>query len=91
MVEKAQLEERLGKIDQSLGILLEKKLVLLELSQKASELYPKKTPEQKRTIITKLFQKLTYDDGVVSVSYTNFTRAIAQNVLKTNNLLGGKI
>jgi site-specific DNA recombinase len=91
MAEKAQLEERLSKIDQSLGILLEKKLVLLELSQKASELYPNKTPEQKRTIITKLFQKLTYDNGVVSVNYTNFTRAIAQNVFKTNNLLGGKI
>lgn len=89
MAEKAQLEERLSRIDQTLGILLEKKLVLLELSQKASELYPKKTPEQKRTIITKLFNKLSYDNGVVSVSYTNFTRAIAQNVLKTNNLLGG--
>lgn len=91
MNEKAQLEERLGKIDQSIGILLEKKLVLLELSQKASELYPKKTPEQKRTIITKLFQKFTYDDGVVSVSYTNFARAIAQNVQETSKVLGGTI
>jgi hypothetical protein len=91
MAEKAQLEERLSKIDQSLGVILEKKLVLLELSQKAAELYPKKTPEQKRTIITKLFQKLTYDNGVVSVNYTNFSRAIAQNVLKSHNLLGGTI
>ena len=71
--------------------LLEQKLVLLELSQKAAELYPKKTPEQKRLIITKLFQKLTYTDEAVSVIYTNFSRAIAQNVLQTNNLLGGKI
>jgi len=90
MSEKALLEERLGTIDQSLGLLLEQKLVLLELSQKAAELYPKKTPVQKRLIITKLFQKLTYTDDVVSVSYTNFSRAIAQNVLKTNDLLGGK-
>ena len=44
-----------------------------------------------RLAITKLFQKLTYTGDVVSVKYTNFSRAIAQNVLKTNNLLGGKI
>jgi hypothetical protein len=91
MTEKSQLEEKLSTIDQSLGILLEQKLVLFELSQKAAEIYTKKTPDQKRLIITKLFQKLTYTDDIVSVSYTNFSRAIAQNVLKTNNLLGGKI
>jgi len=91
MAEKKQLEERLSTIDQSLGLLLEQKLVLFELSQKAAELYTKKTPDQKRLIITKLFQKLTYTDNLVSVTYTNFSRAIAQNVLKTNDLLGGKI
>ncbi len=91
LAEKKQLEEQLAHVDQSLDQLLEQKLVLLELSQKAAEMYPKKSPEQKRLIITKLFQKLTYTDEAVSVNYTNFSRAIAQNVLKTNNLLGGKI
>ena len=91
ITEKVQLEERFSTIDQSLGLLLEQKLVLFELSQKADEIYTKKTPDQKRLIITKLFQKLTYTGDVVSVNYTNFSRAIAQNVLKTNNLLGGKI
>jgi hypothetical protein len=91
VAEKKQFEERLTHVDQSLELMLEQKLVLLELSQKAAELYPKKTPEQKRLIITKLFQQLTYTGEFVSVSFTNFSRAIAQNVLKTNNLLGGKI
>ena len=64
--------------------------MLLELSQKAAKLYPTKSTEQKRLIITKLFKELTYDNGSVSVIYSNFARAIAQNVLKTNELLGGK-
>ncbi len=47
--------------------------------------------KEQRLIITKLFSSLTYLGGSVSVKYTNFSRAIAQNVIKTNNLLGGKI
>lgn len=89
--EQAKLEDRLAKIDQTMGLKLEHKLVLLELSQKASDLYSKKSPEQKRMIITKLFERFDYKDGNISVTYTNFARAIAQNVLKTSNLLGGKI
>jgi DNA invertase Pin-like site-specific DNA recombinase len=89
--EKAGLEERLSKIDQNLGLKLEQKLVLLELSQKAAALYPKKSPEHKRIIITKLFDQLDYKDGSISVKYTNFARAIAHNVKLTRNLIGGTI
>lgn len=91
MAEKAHMEERLSKIDQTLGLMLEKKLALFELSQKAAQIYPNKSPEQKRIIITKLFEKLTYTGSIVSVNYTNFSRAIAQNVQKTRNVLGGTI
>lgn len=86
---KGELEDRLNKLDRSLSQMLDKKLVLLELSQKASQLYTTKPPEQKRIIITKLFRKLEYKDGAVSVIYTNFSRAIAQNVQLTRTLLGG--
>lgn len=89
--EKASLEERLAQMDQTLGVKLEQRLVLLELSQKAATLYPKKSPEHKRIIITKLFDKLVYDNGSISVTYTNFARAIAHNVKLTRNLLGGMI
>jgi len=87
--EKATLEQQLVNIDTNAGLRLEKRLTLLELSQKAAELYSKKTPEQKRTIITKLFEKLTYSEGIVSVTYTSFSRAIAQNVQLTHQIIGG--
>ncbi len=83
------LEERLGNIDYLSSRRLERKLVLLELSQKAAELYPKKTPEQKRLIISKLFDKLTYKDGLVSVNFTKFSQSIAQNVKLTHQIIGG--
>lgn len=86
---KLELEESLSKVDKTLSGILDKKLVLLELSQKASEIYAHKTPEQKRTIITKLFRKLEYTEGAVSVIYTNFSRAIAQNVKLSRTLIGG--
>lgn len=86
---RLELEERLSKVDKTLSEMLDKKLVLLELSQKAAEIYTKKTPEQKRTIITKLFRKLEYTGESVSVSYTNFSRAIAQNVTLTQQIMGG--
>lgn len=89
--EKTALEQQLDKLDETMGARLEQKLVLLELSQKAAELYPKKSSDQKRIIITKLFRELTYKDGSISVTYTNFSRAIAQNVQLTRNLIGGKI
>lgn len=91
VTEKTELEERMNKIDQTIGLKLEQKLILLELSQKAAELYPKKSPEQKRIIITKLFEQFNYRDGNISVTYTNFARAIAKNVQITRNLIGGAI
>jgi predicted nucleic acid-binding protein len=89
--QKLELEARLATLDDSMANNLEKRLVILELAQKAASIYQTRTPEQKRLIITKLFKDLTASNGTVTVKYTNFSRAIAQNVLKTNNLLGGKI
>jgi len=87
--QKTELEERLADIDRSAGPLLERRLVLLELSQKAAEIYAKKSPEQKRLIITKLFDNLAFDSGSISVNYTPFARAIAENALETRKLIGG--
>jgi len=89
--QRKSLEERLQKIDHTLGASLEQRLILLELTQKAAELYGKKSPEKKRLIISKLFDEFTYKGGILSVNYTKFTRAIAQNVLETQQLIGGKI
>ncbi len=89
--QKAELEDRLHKIDQTLGKALEQKLVLLKLSQKAASIYAKKSPIQKRIIISKLFQDFHYKDGVLSVNYTKFAYAIANNVIETHKIIGGKI
>ncbi len=86
----AALGERLNEIDQTLGKALEQKLVLLRLTQKAGTIYAKKTPIQKRIIISKLFQDFHYKDGILSVNYTKFARAIADNVIETHKIIGGK-
>jgi DNA invertase Pin-like site-specific DNA recombinase len=91
MTQKDELSEQLVKIDTGSGYRLEQRLVLLELTQKASILYAKKSPEQKRLIITKLFKNLAYHDGFVSVKYTNFARAVAEKVQETHKIMEGKI
>lgn len=91
MTQKAELQNQLIKADKSAGPMLERRLVLLELSQKAAELYTRKSPEQKRLIITKLFDDFQFDNGSVSVNYTKFARAIAKKAQETRNLIGGAI
>jgi site-specific DNA recombinase len=85
--EIAELTNKLDGQDAMLTQRLEQKLVLLELSQKAANIYQTRPPEDKRLIISKLFNDLTIKGGVLSVKYTNFARAIAQNVLETKKLL----
>lgn len=85
--ERKALNERLEKLDQSTGLQLDHTLTLLELSQKAAALYPKKTPDQKRLIISKLFKQLIVKEGVLNAEYTSFTEVIAEKVLLTKNLM----
>ena len=87
----AGLETQKNKMDVTIAKGMEQRIVIFELAQKAAKIYSKKTPEQKRLIITKLFSDISSNNGLVSIKYTNFSRAIADNVLKTSNFLGGKI
>ncbi len=87
--QKTALEAQKAKVDALVTKSLEQRLVILELAQKAAIIYQNRMPEQKRLIITKLFKRITTHNGVVSVSYTNFCRAIADKVLKTSKLIGG--
>ncbi len=88
MTQKAAHVEELEKHESSSRTNLEQRLVLLELSQKAYELYPKKTIDQKRIIITKLFKEVVSKEGFVSVKYTNFAKAIADKVQLTTKTIG---
>jgi hypothetical protein len=87
MAQKSELVTQITDFDNSMSERLEQRLVILELSQKAAELYVEKTPEQKRLIISKLFEKLTIKGGALSVKYSKFTEAIADKVQKTSNLM----
>jgi len=86
MKQKEDIQSQLEGLDASMGERLEQRLVILELSQKAADLYSKKTPAQKRLIISKLFEKLSLNGGVLSVKYSKFAEAVADKVQKTRNL-----
>ena len=85
--QKVELLAQLDGIDKSAGHRLERKFAILELSQKAAQIYAEKAPEQKRLIISKLFSKLTLKDGVLSVSYTDFAQVLSEKVFETRNVM----
>lgn len=87
--EKAEFQAQLNKLDTVMSDRLEQRLGILELSQRAAEIYEQKSPEQKRLIISKLFADLTLRDGVLSVTYSKFVLAIAERVQKTRILMEG--
>lgn len=87
VAEAAEIKQRLIKIDDSTGLQLEHRLVLLELSQKAAELYVRKAPEQKRLIASKLFSKMMLKQGSLSVEYTNFAQTVAEKVQETRKIM----
>jgi site-specific DNA recombinase len=89
LIEKAELQTQLNKLDTVMSGRLEQRLSILELSQRAAEIYSSKSPEQKRLIISKLFAELTLQDGVISVTYSKFVLAIAERVQKTRILMEG--
>ena len=87
MSEKASFEEQLSTIGDTLEDRLAQRMSILKLSQKASEIYQNKTSEQKRFIISKLFEKLTLKSGTISVKYTKFVMVLSQKVQETHKLM----
>jgi hypothetical protein len=67
---------------------MEQRLVALELTQKAAEIFPRRTVEQRRLIVSKLFKDMVYSKGAVIVEFTNFASVIAQNVQLTKKIIG---
>jgi DNA invertase Pin-like site-specific DNA recombinase len=85
------LEDQLLRANRPTERLLEERLVIFELSQRAAELYARKTPEQKRIIIKHLFKQITSGDGGIKVNYTSFVSAIAHKVRLTRELTKGGV
>lgn len=86
-LQKINTQELLDKIDKDLREKLDLQIAIIELSQKAYTIYPKKTPDEKRLIISKLFSELHIKSGVLSVKYSEFTKTIASRVIKTKELM----
>ena len=86
--QRAELETKRDKVAKRSASDLEQRLALLNLSQKAAEIYQTRTIEQKRLILTKLFRSITFNNGSVSVTYTNFVKVIADKSIKTREILG---
>jgi len=89
-LEKTQLHEQLNGIDRTFGARIDQILVLLELSQKAAQIYGNMSPQQKRLIITKLFKEIAFDNNSLSIIYTNLAQTIAKNVVETRKIIGGE-
>ncbi len=87
VAQKVDARARLDSAVAQSGKSLEKQLVLLELSQRAAELYDEKSPEQKRVIITHLFENMTSKDDFLSVEYTEFAKSIADRTEKSRKLM----
>ena len=87
----ATLEAEYERLESDQTGQLEQRVFLLKLTQNAAKIYPTRTPEQKRLLISKLFSSMTYTKYGVSVTYTKFAEAIAKRAIKTQALLGGKI
>lgn len=88
MEQMTELEDKRDKVGRSVANDLEHRLMLLDLSQKAAELYQTRSIEQKRIIITKLFSSITYTNESVSVKYSKFAEVVANKSLKTREILG---
>ena len=59
---------------------------ILELSQKAKEIYQKATIEEKRTLLTLVFSNLYLNEGKLSVSYTPAFEILSNCVSATNKI-----
>lgn len=88
MAQISELEAEKERLERSLDTETEKIIAFTQLSQKAAALYDTRSINQKRVIITKLFQNITYDDGFVSVRYKELAQVIANKSLKTREILG---
>ncbi len=88
IAQMSELEAEKERLERALDSKTDKIIAFTKLYQKAAKLYDSRSVKQKRVIITKLFQDITYDDGFVSVKYKELAQVIANKSLKTREILG---
>jgi site-specific DNA recombinase len=88
--ELKSLEKQKGGISQKYEERYMKGISDIELSQEAQRLFADATVtnDDKRVILTKLFEGISLKDNIVSVTYTKLAQAIAQKSGQTREILG---
>lgn len=84
-----ELEKQKGGISQEYEDKYMNGVSVIELSQDAKRQFADETidNDEKRLILTKLFEKITIKDNSVSVTYTKLTNAIARKSVQTREIL----
>ncbi len=90
MSELKGLEKQRGGVSQQYEEKYMKGISNIELSQDAKRLFADihVANDDKRAILTKLFEKISVKGGAVSVKYTKLAQAIAFNTGQTKEILG---
>ena len=89
MSEIKQLSEQKGGMSQNYEERYMEGITLIELTQSAKQQFIDEEVEidEKRTILTELFEKMILRDGFVSVKYTKLAQAIARKSAQSREIL----
>lgn len=89
MSEIKQLSEQKGGMSQNYEERYMEVITLIELTQSAKQQFIDEEVEidEKRTILTELFEKMVLRDGFVSVKYTKLAQAIASKSAQSREIL----
>ncbi|QQR52008.1 hypothetical protein IPG36_05405 [bacterium] len=83
-----EAEDVLIRAQKGTNALLAERILLVELSQKAAELYARKSAEHKRVIIKHLFAALAVDEDSINLEFTSFVQSLASKVRLTHKIIG---
>ena len=84
--EQKLIEKKLEDFDTDYLSILERGLNILDLSQKAAEIYQSKPDEDRKALLRDLFSNLRLNDKLLEVEYTPLVNAIAKKVEKEKEL-----
>jgi hypothetical protein len=86
--EIGELKNKLGGIDEDYKAKYMRGISIIELSQLAKQQFvdPNIENDEKRDILTKLFESITLENGFISVKYTKLAQAIARKSGQTRRI-----
>ena len=80
VAEQEGLQEQLSRLKSEEAKYFEIWLNIIDLARRAREIYDKRSPEERRILLSHLFSSLVLKDGKVAHTYKKSTAAIAKRV-----------